>query len=164
MTQVNGSELVARHWPTLGPHTGDSTASAAATFAELVRYLNHATIGENAMDAWPRANDAEATFSALAEGASRLPQLLQQLSNWLRWLGEDSTLRHYGDLEPWLAAYLEGDNAGELRKLPHGELAALVASVKLEQVVAQASELGRVLDQVKNLLARLGHETEPGEG
>ena len=55
-------------------------AALARTAAEAVRSLNHATLGGNGLD-WPA--DAYEVLGELSLAASRLPQLLGQISRWL---------------------------------------------------------------------------------
>ena len=70
-------ELVARLHP-YDERTAEHTAAAARELAELVRYLNVATL-DTPEQALPDPNTTAAVLGALHTAATRLPQLLHQL-------------------------------------------------------------------------------------
>lgn len=63
-----------------GPHSPEYTRQVAAAVAEGVRVLNYATRDSEALQCPP---DVDSVVQDLATTAQRLPQLLEQLSNWL---------------------------------------------------------------------------------
>jgi homoserine kinase len=80
--------------PALHPYgewSAQHTTSAAATLAELVRYLNHATI-DHPYEAVPDPNTAAAVLGALHTTCTRLPQLLDQLRLHMRVFAQDPNL------------------------------------------------------------------------
>lgn len=83
-------ELVAALHP-YGQWTGQHTTAAAAQIAELVRYLNHATI-ERPSEALPDPNTTAAVLGALHTTCTRLPQLLSQLRARIRAFETDPDL------------------------------------------------------------------------
>lgn len=64
-----------------GPHTPESTAAAARQIAELVRYLNHATLADEAL---PEPADTARVLGELADAAERMRQLLGQIAGRLK--------------------------------------------------------------------------------
>src|ERR1017187_5919104 len=65
-----------------GPHSPEYSVELANAIAEAVRTLNHATIDRrNGALVYPA--DADAVISALATAMQRLPQLLDQIREWL---------------------------------------------------------------------------------
>jgi hypothetical protein len=65
-----------------GMHSPEYTAAVANAIPEAVRVLNHATINRrNSTLAYPAG--ADAAIAALATAAQRLPQLLDQIREWL---------------------------------------------------------------------------------
>jgi hypothetical protein len=67
---------------TAGPHSPQYTRDVAATAAEAVRVLNHATLNNHG-EALAYPGDAESVIRSMAAVAQRLPQLLDQLQSWL---------------------------------------------------------------------------------
>ena len=58
----------------------DGTLALARTAAEVIRSLNHATLGGDGLE---QPADAYAVLGELSLAASRLPQLLGQVGRWL---------------------------------------------------------------------------------
>jgi hypothetical protein len=63
-----------------GPYTPDETLRVAELIAEAVRYLNYAT---RTRDAFEYPSQLDTAIRSLSSAASRLPQLLEQVSGWL---------------------------------------------------------------------------------
>ncbi|MGI5186493.1 hypothetical protein ACQEVZ_60705 [Dactylosporangium sp. CA-152071] len=70
-------QVVAERYP-FGVFTGEHTVAAAREAAELVRYLNIATLDRSG-EALPDPNTAAAVLGALNTACDWLPQLLAQL-------------------------------------------------------------------------------------
>lgn len=76
-----------------GPHTDDDTAGVARLISQAVRFLNHATLGEDGLT-YPAT--ACGVTGDLAVAAARLSQLTEQMGRFLAHelaagrLGEDS--------------------------------------------------------------------------
>jgi hypothetical protein len=65
-----------------GPHSPEYTRQVASAAAEAVRVLNHATLNHPGQAlAFPA--DADAVIGSISTAAQRLPQLLDQLREWL---------------------------------------------------------------------------------
>lgn len=77
LAELPADELVARLHP-YDERTAQHTAAAARELAELVRYLNVATL-DDPHAALPDPNTAASVLGALHTAATRLPQLLRQL-------------------------------------------------------------------------------------
>jgi hypothetical protein len=65
-----------------GPHSPEYTREVGNALAEAVRVLNHAT-GSHAAEALEFPSDVDAVVQSLTEAAQRLPQLIEQLTQWL---------------------------------------------------------------------------------
>jgi hypothetical protein len=127
------------------PPSPQYTREVAAAAAEAIRVLNHATFsGQGGALACP--SDADAVIRSVATLASRLPQLLDQVREWLR--GE---LRA-GRLE---AAY--GPYAGD----PSAALAA--AGTPLLDAAAIAARLQAALEEAAGITSTLGASPGPGD-
>jgi len=112
-----GTEVVGAHWPLDGPHTPELAESAGA-LAELVRYLNRATMPPN--NVLTGAPHVAGLLGSLATAASRQQQLCRQLSASARQLAADPTLRHDqcgndADISRLQAVSRANNAAGELR-------------------------------------------------
>ncbi|CAM4521219.1 hypothetical protein NONI108955_41860 [Nocardia ninae] len=143
MTEVVGAKIVAEHWPLSGPHSEESLASATEAIDELVRYLAHATIANQAAEALPFAPDGYIVISRLATAAHAQDQVLRQLADWAdNHLAADPNLRH--DTEP-------ADRAS---------VTALEASAYLNDAANKAGELGRALARAQGLLGHLYHDQD----
>ena len=90
LAALPADELVARLHP-YDERTGEHTAAAAAQIAELVRYLNVATLDDPAA-AVPGPNTAASVLGALHTACQRLPQLLDQLGSRMQTLAADPNL------------------------------------------------------------------------
>ena len=86
------------------PRSPDYTHAVAAAFAEAVRVLNHHTLNHRG-PGLEYPSDVYRVLGELADGAHRLPQLLQQLDRFLAAehedgrVGEDADGRHGGDAD-----------------------------------------------------------------
>jgi hypothetical protein len=88
--ELAADEFVAAVHP-YGEWNGQHSTSAAWQVAELVRYLNHATL-DHPDQAVPDPNTAAAILGALHTAATRLPQLLDQLAGRMRAFAADPDL------------------------------------------------------------------------
>lgn len=136
---VDGTELVAQHWPTNGPHTEESLASAAMAIQELIRYMAHATIGTT-LSALPFAQDGYIVVGRLAHAMSSQEQVLRQLSAWANTLAADPQLRHDSDAS--------------------AAMAAIEASEYLRDAAGRADSLGRLLGDAQSALGHLYHDVD----
>lgn len=91
ITELDGADLVQRHWPYDGPHSPERTADALDAASALIRYANNAT---STRDGLGYAGDVYRSIGGLAEALDRLPQLLTQLAEWADRASVDATLRH----------------------------------------------------------------------
>lgn len=130
-------------WPEFTP---EETRQVAASMAEEVRFLNHAT-GRHAAEAlrWP--SDVDSIVTELAVMAQRLPQLLEQLVDRLH--------------EQLHAGFLEV-NHGPYAGKPL--LATATAWNWLSQATGVAEELHRVMDQARQVTATISGMPEDGDG
>lgn len=144
-----GTEIVSAHWPMDGPHSPERIESAAVALAELVRYLNHATMPQH--DVLTGAPHVAGLLSALATAAQREERLCQQLSEWTRRLADDPTLRHDR----------AGDDAEMSRQM--AATAATEAAGHLREAADVAEELAAALGRAQRRIERLSHD-RPGGG
>ena len=122
----------------------ERTLQLAETMAGIVRTLNHATRHHEALK-YP--SDADRLIRELSLAASRLPQLLGQVSAWL---------------EAEQAAGRIVMAAGS--RYPSSVLAAEVARMRLEQAQAHARVLQQALDAAASVTSDMaGVEDEGGE-
>jgi hypothetical protein len=87
----NLAEVITTYFPVDGPHSDETLSHAAAAIAELVRYLNHATLNPNS----PALEWAATTYrvlSGLNAATSSLDQLTRQLDAALRAQQANSSL------------------------------------------------------------------------
>lgn len=116
------------------PHSPERTAELAHVAAEAVRVLNHATMPGRGGLAYP--SDVCAVLSSLHELVRRIPQLCDQLGNWLA---------------------AEND-AGRVRTdEPGGVVPIAVIKAHLATVAIEAGMLGHVLDEVHGRCASLAY-------
>ena len=115
-----------------GPHDDDHTAATADLAAEAIRFLNYAT-GSHAPAGLVYPATAYAVTGNLALAASRMPQLFDQLREWL---GEQ------------LRAGMLGTDAGH-----PADPAISAAWHHLTVAANHASKLARALEDVQNDLA-----------
>jgi len=87
-----GEEVVGAHWPMDGPHTPERIEAAAVALAELVRYLNRATMPDKGV--LIEAAHGAGVLGALATAAHREGQLFRHLAAWARTVAGDPTVRH----------------------------------------------------------------------
>lgn len=124
-----------------GPADPQYVLEVAQAFAQSVRVLNHLTLHHEALE-YP--SEADRLIREIATAASRLPQLLGQVS---RWLGQEMA-------------------EGRLR-IPEGEyqgrpdMAAVAAMMRLDEAGALAEHLREALDGAASVTATMGAvETE----
>jgi hypothetical protein len=134
---VDGAAVVAKHWPTNGPHTEESLASAAEAIGELVRYMAHATIGTE-VSALPYACGGYTVVGRLSTAATSQEQVLRQIAKWADSLSVDSSLRH--------------DKGADAR------VCALEAAAYLYDAAINAGRLGHSLEVAQSLLGHLYHD------
>jgi hypothetical protein len=126
------------------PHSPDRTREAADLAAEALRYLNHATRDSGALE-YP--NDAAAVLASLATLASRLPQLLSQISD-----------RFGADLAAGRLTVEYGPYAGDPR-----QAVAMVRRL-LGDASANAGGLSERLDAAHQVTAAIGVTDGEGTG
>ena len=114
----------------------ERTLQLAGTLAEVVRVLNHQTRHHEALR-YP--SEADRLIRELATIAMRLPQLIDQVSAWLR-QEQDA-----GRIE-----VSHGDYAGN----PHG--AYIAAVMRLEAAQASAAELRADLESAASVTSTMG--------
>lgn len=90
IAEMSADDLVATLHP-YGQWSERHTVGAATQIAELVRYLNHATM-DRPDEALPDPNTAAAVLGALHTTCTRLPQLLNQVGARLSELSDDPDL------------------------------------------------------------------------
>jgi hypothetical protein len=89
-----------------GPYTVEAVSDAAGLLAELVRRLNHATLG------WVAATTVDSLVARLSLAVGAMPQLCCQLGESLQWWATSPDLAtDKGSLDP---AEVAGDAALEL--------------------------------------------------
>lgn len=144
-----GIEVVGAHWPLDGSHSPERIESAAVALAELVRYLNHATLPQHAV--LTGAAHVAGLLGSLATAAQREERLCQQLSEWTRRLADDPTVRH--------------DRAGDDAELSRqmAGTAATEAAGHLREAADVAEELAAALVRARSRVERLSHD-RPGGG
>jgi len=136
-----------------GPHSPDYTREVAAAVAEAVRVLNHATTFGHIGDALAFPADADAVLGSLSTAAQRLPQLLDQLRDWL-----------VGELAAGRLRVGHGPHAGDpaaateaaARKLRDASAIAFRLHLALNDVTAVTSAIGAPFPAP-------GAEEDPGE-
>ncbi len=144
-----GLDVVEAHWPVDGPRTAERIESAAVALAELVRYLNHATMPQGG--ALTEAPHGAGVLGSLATAAHREVQLCRQLASWARRVAADPTVRH--DRE-------RGD-AERSRQL--AATSATEAAAELRFAVDIAEELGSYLDRARSRVDCLSHPEGGGD-
>lgn len=143
---TTGDGVIEEHWPFDGPHDWWATKQAGIALANLVRYLNNATGPGHQVSALPYAATANSVILSLRSVAGLLPQLLEQLAEFLGQQASDPTL--YDDR----------------RGGPDAPAASLVASIAAEHLDT-ASQQARKLEGVLRLAAQhtnhLGNDDPP---
>ena len=138
-----GTEVVESHWPMDGPHGPELIESAAVALAELVRYLNRATLPS--AQVLGEAPHGAGLLGSLATAAQRERQLCQQLEAWAHQLAADPSLQHDRC----------GDDAALSRQM--AVTAAEEAEGELGFAVEFAEELARCLDGARRRVEWLSH-------
>lgn len=139
-----GTEVVGAHWPMDGPYRPELIESAGVALAELVRYLNHATLPQN--DVLTEAPHVAGLLGSLATAASRKQQLCQQLSVAAHGLADDPTVRHDRC----------GDDAELSRQM--AATAATEAAGHLWEAIDVAEELAACLGRARSRVEWLSHD------
>ncbi len=120
-----------------GSHDQDRTAAAADLAADLVRYLNHATIdARDAEQALPYPAITASVIASVQSLAQRLEQLLGQLAEREEAHADDPDLRAYGDDSP-------------------AEVIAGIVAADLRDAARSAAQLTAQLERAHNGAARL---------
>jgi hypothetical protein len=114
-----------------GPHNDDTATDASSALSELVRYLNHATIGRNP---WPWAATTHRVVGGLSATVYGMEQLVRQLAQVLDAQAKDPTL--YDDRHDRQGAGTAAEAAKRLRAAPMliGQLAAMIDAVRAHTV------------------------------
>lgn len=134
---LDAVDLVNAHWPTIGPHTDETIASAALAISELYRYLAHATRSGKAL---PYIGDGYRALGGFTAGVSSAQQVMMQLGQWVAGLVDAPDLRH--------------DNAGD----PAG-----TAAMAVNELVVAAGAFGRAATALGRAQSALGHLYHDGE-
>jgi hypothetical protein len=132
----NPEWLVDSVWPFDGPHSADSVEAAAVALGRLVRYLNNATGYSRSL---PYAATAYRVTSNLASMAGLLPQLLDQLAQFMEQQAGDPSLyddRRNGNYPAHRTALAVSAALGEARRAA-GSMGAV-----MERAASAASHLG----------------------
>lgn len=116
-----------------GPFDPDYLRQVAATFAETVRVMNHATLGDTGALEYPP--DAYSLLGHLYTATQRMPQLLAQLNAFL---------------DGWQASGQLGDSNGND---PTRQVASAAASLRVAGDFA--SSLTTVLQNAQNSISGL---------
>jgi hypothetical protein len=137
--QRSFDEVIGEYLPIDGPHSADTVLDAAGGVAELVRYVNHATLWDT-----KRLNGPQLyrTLGRLSSAAHGLAQLLGQLQAIAHQLATDPTL--YDDR----------------RDRPASRTATGVAEL-LGKASTAVAELTAPLDSAHALSSHLGHDQQP---
>jgi hypothetical protein len=102
-----------------GPHSPDLTRAAADQIAELIRFLNYATLGDAPGLKYPA--DVDSVAAALYSGTGRMPQLFDQLVMFLAGQNEAGILSDAQgrdvDEQVAMACYHLGDARGYAMQL-----------------------------------------------
>lgn len=121
-----------------GPHSPEYTCQVASAIAEAVRVLNHATLNFTGQ-ALEFPADADTVLCSLSITAQRLPQLLDQLRDWMNGELADGRLRvGYGPHAGDPAAAM----ADASRRLRDASAIAFRLHLALKDVTAVTSALG----------------------
>jgi hypothetical protein len=118
-----------------GPHTDDKATDASSSLSELVRYLNHATIGRNP---WPWAATTHRVVGGLSAAVYGMDQLIGQLANVLAAQAKDATL--YDD-----------------RHDRPGADTAMAAAMELQALQPLIGQLASALDAARAHTVHLGN-------
>jgi hypothetical protein len=84
--------ILARHWPTDGPHTRATVGTATDTIAGLTRYLAHATGPADTRITLPGVGDVDRVIAGLEAATAQLPLLIEQLTERVTDLAADGGL------------------------------------------------------------------------
>lgn len=132
-------DLIEQHFPYDGPHSADTIRGAAATLAELVRYLNNATGPGNARRTLEWAATIDRVLGTLNTALYGLDQLLGQLAEGMRAQATDPTL--YDD-----------------RRDRPGKDTAHLAAAEIAAATPHLSQLTRQLSNARELTHHLGND------
>lgn len=131
MTETRLVDVLGDYCHIDGPHDDDTATDAASSLGELVRYLNHATIGRNP---WPWAATTHRVVGGLSATVYGMEQLVRQLAQVLDAQAKDPTL--YDDRRDRPGADTAAEAATQLRALRPliGQLAAALDSARAHTV------------------------------
>jgi len=131
MTDKSLVDVIGNYLPLGGPHTDDTATDASSSLSELVRYLNHATIGRNP---WPWAATTHRVVGGLSATVYGMEQLVRQLAQVLAAQAENATL--YDDRHDRPGADTAMAAAMELRTLQSliGQLASALDAARAHTV------------------------------
>lgn len=138
--------ILAKHWPTDGPHTRDRLASAAEMLPGLLRYATTATDPVNARDTLQVPSDVRHLVVALHDVVGFLPQLLTQLQQTTAGMAESGLLRdERADVEQ---AWMGAETGRDLDEALAGALpVAAMLKVRLADARSHSTHLGCVEPQ-----------------
>lgn len=119
------------------PPSPDYVLELAASIAEAVRVLNHQTRHHEALE-FP--SEADRIIREISSAASRLPQLLQQVSRWLNDEYADGRIRMTG---------------GEF---PQSVLAVMAVEARLEKAAEHAGALAEALTSAASVTSNMAQE------
>jgi len=109
---VDGAELVEKHWPYDGPHSGDSVIEAARAMSTLATYLGNATGPGNGKKTLQYGPQVYRVVGALSGALASLDQVLEQLATAERRIGLDPTA--YDDRREKTAAEVAAEAAKQI--------------------------------------------------
>ena len=103
--------------PLDGPYNASDVHTAARLVAELVRRLNHATLGDNAEQSLPIPQDVDQVVVWLHTALSRVPQLFNQIASRVQRLEGVGVDDHHDGLDSSDAAVMVAQHLA--RAVPH---------------------------------------------
>jgi hypothetical protein len=141
-----GDEIVEQHWYIDGPHNDHTTCQAGNALSSLVRFLNHATGTGHRGSAMPHAATANSVVSYLRGAVGGMPQLLNQLADFLDSQADDPLLYD--------------DRRFSTNPVP-AEQTATMAAAALREAAQQAAKLMDPLTRAGSYTVHLGNDDPP---
>ncbi|WP_410633349.1 hypothetical protein [Amycolatopsis sp. cmx-4-83] len=135
MTDSHLVDMIPSYCHIDGPHTDDTVTDATSSLSELVRYLNHATIGRNP---WRWASTTHRVVGGLSATVYGMEQLVRQLAQVLAAQAESATL--YDD-----------------RRDRPGADTAIAAAMEMQALQLLIGQLASALDAVRAHTVHLGN-------
>jgi hypothetical protein len=131
MTDYRLVDVIGNYCHIDGPHNDDTATDASSSLSELVRYLNHATIGRNP---WPWAATTHRVVGGLSATVYGMEQLVRQLASILDAQSKDPKL--YDDRRDRPGAQTAVEAAAALRALRPliGQLASALDAARAHTV------------------------------